>query len=110
MCILLFFGQNNNTPTVTREGDRRGVGVWLYFEGFSIYVEKVVRDFVRIGGERDIGCLTGIGCGINEVMTMEAEEIMSDLQARPIPRYIGCEVADVNYCRLYVPVAKELVG
>ena len=110
MCILLFFGQNNNTPTVTCEGDRRGVGVWLHFEGVTAYVEIVVRDIVRIGGERDICCLAGIGCGINEVMTMEAEGIMSYLQARPIPRYIGCEGADGDYCRLYVPVAKELVG
>ena len=50
-----------------------------YEKGVTIYVEIVVRVDVRIGGECDIGCLTGIRCGINEVITMEAKAITSYL-------------------------------
>ena len=105
----MFLGQNNNTPTVTREGDRRGVGVWLHFKGVFAYIEIVVRNIVRKGGESDICCLAWIGCGINEVMAMEAEAVARKLQARPFVGYIGSERADGDYCRLYNPVAKKLV-
>ena len=100
--------QNNNTPTVTCEGDRRGVGGWLYFEGSSFYVETIIRDIVRIGGECDIGCLTGIRCGINEVITMEAERITRNLESWSIPGNGGSERADGDYRRFNNPVAKKL--
>ena len=39
---------------------------------------------------------------------MEAEGIARNLQAGSFPSYVGSEGADGDYCRLYVPVAKEL--
>ena len=42
-------------------------------------------------------------------MAVEAEAVARNLQARAFVGYIGSERADGDYCRVYNPVAKELV-
>ena len=44
-----------------------------------------------IGGEGIVDGLAGIGGGINEVVTMEADGVFGDLQHRAFPCYIGSE-------------------
>ena len=46
---------------------------------------------VGIGGDGIVGGLAGIGGGIYEVVTMEADGVFGDLHHRAFPRDIGSE-------------------
>ena len=61
-------------------------------EGKAIYCDMAIgRVCGRIGDEGVVGGLAGIGGGINEVMTVEADGVFGDLHHRAFPCDIGSE-------------------
>ena len=76
-------------------------------EGTAIYCDMAVGRVC--GGEywEGIVCgLAGIGGGINEVVTVEADGVFGDLHHRAFPCDVGSEgrCADRNDCRQDVPI------
>ena len=76
-------------------------------EGTAIYCEMAIgRVCSGICGDGVVGGLAGIGGGINEVVTMEANGDLGDLHHRAFPCDIGSEgrCADRYDCRQDVPI------
>ena len=61
-------------------------------EGEAIYSDMAIRRVCSgIGGEGIVDGLAGIGGGIYEVVTMEADGVFGDLHHRAFPCDIGSE-------------------
>ena len=61
-------------------------------EGTAVYCDMAIgRVCSGICGDGVVGGLAGIGGGINEVVTMEADGVFGDLHHRAFPCDIGSE-------------------
>ena len=75
--------------------------------GTAIYCDMAIgRVCSGICGESYVDGLAGIGGGIYEVVTMEADGVFGDLHHRAFPCDIGSEgrCADRDDCRQDVPI------
>ena len=82
-------------------------------EGTAIYCDMAIgRVCDGICGEGCIDGLAGIGGGIYEVVTMEADGVGGELHHCALPYDIGCDggCADGNHGGEDLPVAEERVG
>ena len=76
-------------------------------EGTAIYSDMAIGGvWGGIGGEGIVDGLAGIGGGINEVVTVEADGVFGDLHHCAFPCDIDSEgrCADRNDCRQDVPI------
>ena len=82
-------------------------------EGNAIYCDMAIGGVCGgICGDGIVDGLAGIGGGINEVVTMEADGVGGELNHCALPRDVGCDggCADGNHGGEDMPVAEERVG